>query len=438
MIWFDDFPMLMESWTWSDAWSRLWLPFNEHAMPLGRISTWILVQLAGSPTWVPFAVAAQGPLAVLIGMWLVFLFVRREMDQEYLALLALIVFGVTTIYFETVCWFASSFSVLALDTLFLALLAAQRWRLTGSWYHLALSALWSALAPGWFAAGILAGPMAALYLLPREDRQTWRHWPCALVPLAGSLAFLAVSLPRTADHIMHLEHYAGRTTLEAFNPVQGGINTARSLVDNLLLGNFGVSGIALPRWLTFPGLCLLAVAGLWWWQQAKSRRLLTLGLGLILVSYWLVYSARAEWSYDTQLCTWTRYNLLPQLGLALYIVGGLQGRLDRHSKDSPARQWKLEIGLAMALIAVLLAVNFPRAFFLMHPYDPAQQEMLQRVEDMDRRCRENHISAETARMALDKLPVPYWDENANGWIFLRGSQDPCVLDVAEARRLLQP
>ena len=57
-----------------------------------------------------------------------------------------------------------------------------------------------------------------------------------------------VSLPRTADIIMHLDHYQGKTAHEAFQPLVGLGYTARSVVDHLLLGVAGtVLGIAVGQ-----------------------------------------------------------------------------------------------------------------------------------------------------------------------------------------------
>src|SRR5205085_321171 len=99
-----------------------------------------------------------------------------------------------------------------LDTALLALLAAQRWRQTGSGLALAMSAVWSLLAPCWFASGILAGPLCALYLLPllrceREGdtevkfpfRSRLNQFLLALVPILGTTHFLAYSLPLNGE-----------------------------------------------------------------------------------------------------------------------------------------------------------------------------------------------------------------------------------------------
>src|SRR5207247_1316816 len=90
------------------------------------------------------------------------------------------------------------------------------------------------------------------------------------------------------------------------------------------------------------------IAVAWWWRPVPHRRLLVLGLGMIVLSYLLVYSARGEWSYDGQDQTaamntpvWGRYHLIPQLGLTLLLVGGLprwEGRrfvLDPSGRLSP-------------------------------------------------------------------------------------------------------
>lgn len=429
MVRADDFPILMDSWTWEAASANFWQPFNEHVMPLGRVSTWCLVMLAGSPTGLPLATALQGPLAVLLGMVLLFVFVRRETGGPLPALAAMILFGVSSVYGEAVSWFAASFTVLALDTIVLALLAAQRWRQSGRWPFLALSAVWVALAPGWFASGILAGPLCSLYLLPwgNPRKAWWSRFLQALVPLLGSAAFLAVSLPLTARHIMHLPHYVGKTALEAFHPLIGLEYTGRALVDNLALGVIGVCGYPLPRGVVVGGLLVLAGGAAWWWRRAPRPRLLLLGLGFILSSYWLIYSARAEWSYEDQMVSWTRYNLFPQLGLALFIAGGLaHGSLTRQRLR----------GLVL-LTAGLLVIQFPRAQVVAAAYDPSERHLFERIREVDARCRAYHISAATARgEVLEPLPVPWWDERANGWVMLRGSDSPRDIDPGEVRRLL--
>ena len=463
----DDFQILVRGATWRRTIDNLWVPQNEHAMPLGRLLTYILMRIGGRATLLPWTAGLVGPVALLAALPLVYLLVRRERSQPFYGLLAAALFGVTSVYQQAVYWFAASFSVLALDTMLLALLAAQRWRQTGRSRWLVLSALACGLAPGWFASGVLAGPLCALYLLRAtcdvrraacgvrraacEDIQQSHVARCTahvarFVPLLGTALFLAVSLPLTAAYIRRLEHYQGRPFLEAFNPMVGLGYTARSIVDNLLLGVVGVSTVTTPIPLAIVLLLLMAGAAVWWWRQAPERRLLLLGLGMIGSGYLLVYSARSAWGYEQMTQpSWSRYHLLPQLGLALFVAGG---------------RFTLRAQLPL-LIVVLFLVQLPRAllgYFVPLPgierfargdderqqliqareTHEAQRPALQRVAEMEERCRIHGIPPSVAVEALPPLPMPGWGTpDANGWLLLRGQDAPCPLAPDEVRRLLE-
>jgi hypothetical protein len=438
LILYDDFQVLQASWTGPSTRANVWLPQNEHAMPLGRLSTRLLVLLAGRLTALPRLTALQGPLALIAGSWLVYAFVRREIGPSYYGLLAMAFFGVSAVYQNAVTWFAASFAVLALDTLLLALLAAQRWRQTGRPLYLALCVLGAALAPGWFAQGILAGPLCTLYLLPQEaaGRAAWRRRLLALTPLLGTAAFLAVSLPHTAEHIQRHLREDGRSAMGPRVLIIGANATARSVIDNLLPGVIGIPGYLYPVAVVVCAWAVLVPAAFRWWRRAPHRPFLALGLGLIFLSYLLVYSGRAHVSYEENMTgvVWSRYHLWPQLGLVLFVSGGL-----------PLRPYSPLSGLSRracrtvgVLIVVLFLMQLPRTPLGFISPDPEQGQVLQAIEDMDARCREHHVAADTARQALGPLPVPGGGEHTNGWDFLRGSPEPRPLTVAEARRLLRP
>jgi hypothetical protein len=252
-----------------------------------------------------------------------------------------------------------------------------------------------------------------------------------LGPVLGTCAFLAVSLPRTAEHILHLEHFQGRTATEVFDPLIGLWYTGRSMMDNLVLGQLGISGVRCPAWLVPMGWAVLVGMAAWWWLHAPNRRLLVLGLGFIFSSYLLVYTARAGWDYDDydfSTPTWGRYHLLPQLGLSLYVVGGLTAGTLLIGRQ--ARR----IGI---LLACLVALHLPRVV-IQHYYrdSTAQQATLRRIEQTDAHCRALGIDAATAKAALGWLEVPDGSSKENGWDFLRGSDSPRPLSTEEARRLL--
>jgi hypothetical protein len=261
-----------------------------------------------------------------------------------------------------------------------------------------------------------------------------------LVPLLGTLLFLAVSLPRTAEHILHLKHYGGRTALDAFQPLIGLVYTGRSVVDNLLFGVFGLTGVQV--WLPLVPVVLLglAAAGVWWWRRAPRPRLLLLGLGMIGSGYLLVYSARADWAYEGSMNQpgWSRYHLLPQLGLALFVVGGLPGWAGRwFLLDGSEQLTGRQARALLILLGACLVVQLPRAITCGPDWLPGQRVALEKVERVDAACRQHRISAELAAKALPRLAIPGAGDEGTGWELLRGSDDPVPMTPEEARRLLE-
>jgi len=456
----DDFQILAQSWTWQRTMDGLWTPNNEHAMPLGRLLTFAVVQLAGRPTALPFAGVLTGVVGLMIGMGLTYAFVRRELGHPFYGLTALILFGVSSVYQQAVYWFAAGFSVYALDVLLLALLAAQRYQQTRRGRWLVACGLCCALAPCWFASGVLAGPLCCLYLFPREDvgvprlfqpcfdhptrlKQPW-HTLAALTPLLGTTAFLAVSLPLTAGVIQHLEHYRNQnlTAVEAFQPLTGAWYTVRSVVDNLALGVFGITGVTVGSVVAPLLFLILIAAGVWWARKSPHRRLALLGAGLIFGSYLLIYSGRAFLgTYDDVgmfTPSWSRYHLQPQLGLVLLICGGLPAgdgrwfRLDASGRLTPRQTRALA-----CLLGLCFLVQAPRGLLCYYAPNPRQAATLRRIERTSAFCKERRISAEAARRELSDLKMPESNTIVNGWDFLRGSDEPKDWSPEEVREMLK-
>jgi len=441
---YDDFWIILRSWTWKETWNNLWLPNNEHAMPLGRISTWLFVQIAGPLPRVPLAVGFQGPLALLLAVSLVYLFVNRELGHPWYGLAASAFFGISTVYQQAVNWFAASFSILALDMVLLALLAAQAWKQSGRRHHLVIVIFCCGLAPAWFASGILAGPLCCMYLLDevwiKRGRPLGRRLCAVMSPLIGTALFLAISLPRTKDAIMHTSHYGNSTALEGFSLKTGLLYTARSLVDNLALGVFGIGDVTLPKTVIVIVLVILAGGAAWWWYRTPKRGLLLLGLAMIFSHYVLLYSARSLWSYDVMTTpTWSRYHLVPHLGLTLFLVGGLtrwQPRLNLH--EGGRLTWK-QASIVAGLAMILFVIQLPRGLIVNWSLTPLpdglnihwhlpikhleQQEAFRHIEEVDELCRLHAIKAETARKVLGVFRVPFDDEAENNWQFLRGASE---------------
>jgi hypothetical protein len=438
----DDFQILDQSWTWQKTVEGLWLPNNEHAMPLGRLLTYIVAQLAGRPTALPFSCALTGVIGLLFGMVLAYLFVRRELGHPLYGLTAVVLFGVSSVYQQAVYWFAANFSVFALDVLLLALLSGQRYLQTGRLGWLLACVVGCGVAPCWFASGVLAGPLCCLYLLAGEKATKARSasWHFRWAPILGTVAFLAVSLPLTAPVIQHLEHYGDRTALASFQPLTGMVYTRRSVVDNLALGMVGITGVKMGTPVVPLILFVLFGLGAWWVRQSRRRRLGFLGLGLIFGSYLLIYSARATWDYDAAgmfTPSWGRYHLQPQLGLALVVCSGLpawEGRWFR--LDPTGRLTALQARALACLLGLFFLLQAPRGILCYYAANPRQAATLRLIERASAFCREHRIAADAARRELAVLHMPESTTVVNGWDFLRGSDDPRDWAPEEIREML--
>ncbi|HEY7158512.1 MAG TPA: hypothetical protein VH575_31495, partial [Gemmataceae bacterium] len=90
-------------------------------------------------------------------------------------------------------------------------------------------------------------------------------------------------------------------------------------------------------------------------------------------------------------------------------------------------------------------LSLPRALICGSPTDwnqfaqvREQLAALRRIEDVDARCRQHHISAAAARQALGEFNIPFSLGVVDGWEFLCGSDDPRPLPPEEVKRLLDP
>jgi hypothetical protein len=275
-----------------------------------------------------------------------------------------------------------------------------------------------------------------------------------------------VSLPLTAQSIMHLHHYGDESAVEAFGPIIGLQYSFRAVVDHLAWGTIGVSEVICPTpwvWAVFGGLVVIASV---WICFAPRKSLAILGVAAIGASYWLVYSARAGWRYD-QMASWSRYHLFAQLGLTFLMVGGL--RLPRRILPG---EWEAGASFRQCivlctLIGLLFVLQLPRGI-LAHvrmleetetgsdftstlpggkrvywrdaKFHAEQMRAFKRIEAVDGLCQEHHISAVDARKVLDPIEIPYDasgdPQRENNWQFLRGSDQPRERSDEEIRRLV--
>jgi hypothetical protein len=439
---YDDFNFLTKSRTWPEFWTNVWLPMNDHAMPLSRFSAAVLMQAAQTPSAIPHLAALQCVLAVIGGMWLIYRFVSRELQHQVYGLLALIAWGVTGAYYECVTWYSASFFVLSLDAMMLGLVAAQQWQATRRAVWAAACTTCCALAPGWYAGGALAGPVCALYVLteprvptepPAAMRLVRSRALRALIPMIGTVAFFAVSLPRTAESIVHAEHYRGKTVFQAFDPIAGTENTLRTLADNQIIGAFGIYRSSAFDWPVVLAIdAVLVGLAVLWWRIANSRRLIVVGLAVMLTSDLLIYSARADWDYVRQVHRWTRYHLFPHLGLVLVFAGGLPvlGQRLFHPLATGRLSYRQVIGLVM-LIGGLSFIHTPRTAGS-HMHIAEVTELMQRMDRVEATCRRVRISSEIARQALGFQQMPLGYRGDNAWELLRCSANPRPISIQDA------
>jgi hypothetical protein len=338
-----------------------------------------------------------------------------------------LVFGVSAVYEESVSWLAAAPNTGCLATACVAFLAAQRWLQAGRWWHLPAAAAACLLAPGWFGGGLLVGPLVSLYLFGRRPGRWW-SWA---VPLVGTAGYFAVCLPMAGGKMLKPAHHGGQSAMQVFSVPVAAENTARAITDQLVLGTVGVWGTACPLWVVLVVTPLAVAAGGWWWRRAGYPRVVLVGVGFVLLGYVLVYGLRGAWSYPDQLVHWSRYNTLPQFGLALVVGGGVR------TPGPPTRGQRWAVLLATLALA---AVQYPHAYFGSPQADPELMADLAAVAETDRRCREHRVAGEDACRVL----LPHYTERykAEGkfhhdiWHCIWGSPHPEPTSDAEIRRIL--
>src|SRR5262249_56537424 len=127
------------------------------------------------------------------------------------------------------------------------------------------------------------------------------------------------------------------------------------------------------------------------------------------------------WSYDEAQMyypDWSRYHLLPQLGLALFVCGGLP----RWVTPSPELS-KVQVWIIAGLIVFQMLVQLPRGVLGTYAYridNHEQLAVLRQIDETDARCREHHIAADAARAVLPPLDVPMCFGRVDGSEFFLG------------------
>jgi len=433
----DDLVLLSVNRTWDDVQANLWVSRAGQILPPVRLTTLVLVRAADCPSCIARAFALHGVAFLLLVALLLYTFVRRELGEFY-GLAAMAFFAVSSTYHEAIWRFTASLVLPATAITLVALLAAQRWRQRGRNRDLAACMLWCAIAPLWFASGVFAAPLCSLYLCAPQHPQdrllggwTRRRLLTTALPIVSASWFVIVSLLVASQN------------QDPFDPLSGLAWTVRSVVDNLVPGFTGLTamfGLALPWPISFAAFGALAAAAVWWWRRAPAKGLLLVGLGAIFLGYWVVYSARAMHGYQRMTgLDWSRYHLLPQLGLTLFLAGGLPHWRDLLGIPRDGALVRQNVRWLLVGVVLLFMLQAPRPVLSLWSLGTSDKQMatLRRVEVFNRVCREQNISAATAREALqDHLLIEGFSNPAHAWLFLRCSETPRAWSVDEARAQL--
>jgi hypothetical protein len=374
----------------------LFRPIQEHMAPFFEMVSWFVWTLAGHQvSSCPLAFTLASYVPFVLSLVLLGLLIRREMGSSTTALTMIVALAVASIDVEVLYWYsASSFTWALVWTLVSLLCAASAMESKGParWVAAALAA---ALAPASSGIGLLAGPLGAIRVGARSEREGIQGTRLlALLPLSGTVLFLSVCSVFQYRDLM-ASSLAKRCDLGT-----ALIAASAAPTHVLLPGLVGLRGLDrwLALWLNLALSAAVLIGVLLWAARSTHRGLILSGLWLILGGYLLTYVCRTQFGMDS-LFKIERYHLFPLVGLILWIALALQPllrRLDRNRLASLAGA----IALAAPLMAVHLPVNLNRS---RHFHYPGQPLTLVAVERLGNVCRRTHITRDQAIAALDPI-----------------------------------
>jgi hypothetical protein len=383
---------------------------------------------------------------LILAMLLTERLVARETGRASVGLAAMVAIGYTSLLKSSATWYSSGQTLWAALGVLAMLLALQGWRRSGGWWRLALAALSTAAAGGFWTVGHAAGPVGAVYLWSDGRR---RCRVAAVVPIAATLAAAGFGLLVGGGRINATISFHGRTSRQAVDPISGMSHTLQAIPETLVLGNLGLTGETTPE--QGAALCL-ALVGLWAWSRrragtvsqswmlaieyavvALSGLLAALRLrpesttAIICLAFialgWIVVSERGtpleragaatvlisyliEWSFRGYLpfsslrgvvVPW--YDTIPHIGAVLFVAGWWANARSLPTAVAPAPPARAEILVIIALAAGMLIVHQPRvdALFIADVATPTPDERRAFPTTRLQKLRADYLAAEYAR-----------------------------------------
>ncbi len=390
----DDIAYVSASRTLSSTVANLFVPHNAHVVPAWRLVTWVLVASAGSLSRLPEVLAVASYSILVAVMLLTGRLVARETGKTALGYVAMILVGTTSLMLVPVTWYSAGQPLWAGFGVLAVLWFAQSYRRSGRSQALALAGFTVPLS-GWFwAAGHVAGPVAAVYLWV-DGRRRCRFAAAGL--LAVTALTVAFTLMIGGRQINNTISFHGRSPREAAIPTQGVFHSAQAIVENLALGNLGLTAHTTRT----QGAVLTACVLLFWssrsWLRliparqvaglARLRPLECAGAALILSSYLIEWTFRGYMDYQFLrtknlrfIVPW--YDAIPQIGLVLLLAGWWDATrpiLARRPMlpDRKPLTWLSTTGLGI-LVTVMIVLHRPKVDVLVResvpPLLPSEQK----------------------------------------------------------------
>lgn len=323
----DDEHYLRAATDWETTRANLFRPYNEHFVVPTRLITYLCLHLSTAAT-LPRTMALVAVPLFFLALGLLFSLARREWRSDFAGLLAVALFALTTNDREIIFWYSATQWLIALNLLLGALLLAGTAAHGPSPFRLAGVTLLAYCAPFSYSVGLLVGPISSLWLAVKARGASYGYWLALVVlPTVGTLLGVMTLLP-TLLAWTHSDEYrlSGGRGMGTFDLRGGILYSAQLIVDLLFLRNLGIPWIfdetRYGPWGYGAVLLLLALGLIWLLRARPAAWRLTPALGLVVLPYALAMPFRV-WVNYWSLTTWTRYQLFPQLGVALVVTGAV-------------------------------------------------------------------------------------------------------------------
>lgn len=357
----DDFAYIGSSRNWSRTVENLFVPHNTHICPSWRVLTYGVVQAAGDLVHLPGLMKAVSYLAMVLVMLAAGHFVAFESRSVALGFATAGFVGITSIQRLSTIWYSAGQTLWAGLFVLASLILAQE-ALRRRWHWLWPAVFVSCwIAGGFWTIGHAAGPVTAIYVLAAARG---RKRLFALVPAAAMITAVAIALTFGGKEIDASTSFHGRSTREAFNPVQGLSHTCHSIVETLVLANLGIFAQTTDIQAVVLTVMLLAIwAG---WHKRNSRAVTTLewsGASLCIAAYWVEWSFRGYFSWDSLKGVVYWYDSIPQIGWAIFLAGWMMASRQADSTETttalalPARMTRRDALAIGAFALTMLALH---------------------------------------------------------------------------------